>query len=60
MSEPLAQETALSELRSELEHLIEQAEKNQWWNVISLLNRTQRLAIRRFDAVLKDADIYGG
>lgn len=50
----MTQKQALDELRSELDHIFEQAQKNQWWNVISCLNRTERLALKRFDAVLKD------
>lgn len=52
----ISQDDALRELRSNLLHIEEQAEKNQWWNVISVINRTQQIAIQRFDTVLKEGN----
>jgi len=48
------QDEAFREFKANLMHAIEQADKNQWWNSISVLLRAQEIAVRRFDAVLKN------
>jgi hypothetical protein len=35
-----------------LHHAAEQANKNQWWNVIATLHQATALALRRFDHAL--------
>jgi hypothetical protein len=50
---PFSQDEAFREFKSTLMHAIEQADKNQWWNSISVLLRAQEIAVRRFDEVLK-------
>jgi hypothetical protein len=36
-----------------LKHSAEQAEKNQWLNVLSALNKATHEALKQFDSVLK-------
>lgn len=54
MEQPLSQESALAELNSVISGIMDQALKNQWWNVINrTITQLLPLALRRFDAVLK-------
>lgn len=50
----MTQEVALARLNHELSGIMDQALKNQWWNVTSrLLDVLREVAIVRFDAILK-------
>ena len=50
----MTQETALSQLNSELAGVMDQALKNQWWNVICRLHEVEAIALKRFGDVLHD------
>lgn len=55
----MTQEEALARLNSELAGIMEQALKNQWWNVINrLLRAVSEVATVRFNSILKDPDRF--
>jgi hypothetical protein len=45
-------------IRSMCERLVSNAEKNQWWNVVAILNEVMAIAIVEFNEVLKRGDYY--
>lgn len=54
----MTQEQALARLNSELSGIMDQALKNQWWNVIHRTMLVLQMATQRFDTILKDPNRF--